>query len=64
MAYRQGTLEESEKEIILQIIGLDRRTARDVMRPRTGMACISDEATVDEMISAAKKFKASPPADV
>jgi putative hemolysin len=57
MAYRQGTLAESEKEIILQIISLDRRTARDVMRPRTGMACISDEATVDEMIFAAKKFK-------
>jgi putative hemolysin len=57
MAYRQGTLAESEKEIILQIISLDRHTARDVMRPRTGMACISDEATVDEMIAAAKKFK-------
>jgi CBS domain containing-hemolysin-like protein len=57
MAYRQGTLAESEKEIILQIISLDRRTARDVMRPRTGMACISDEATVEEMIAAAKKFK-------
>ncbi len=57
MAYRQGTLAESEKEIILQIISLDRRTARDVMRPRTGMACISDEAAVDEMIAAAKKFK-------
>jgi putative hemolysin len=57
MAYRQGTLAESEKEIILQIISLDRRTARDVMRPRTSMACISDEATVEEMISAAKKFK-------
>ncbi len=57
MAYRQGTLAESEKEIILQIISLDRRTARDVMRPRTGMACVSDEATVDEMIAAAKKFK-------
>jgi len=57
MAYRQGTLAESEKEIILQIISLDQRTARDVMRPRTGMACVSDDATVDEMISAARKFK-------
>jgi putative hemolysin len=57
MAYRQGTLAESEKEIILQIIGLDRRTARDVMRPRAGMSCISDDASVEEMISAAKKFK-------
>ncbi len=57
MAFRQGTLAESEKEIILQIISLDQRTARDVMRPRATMSCISDDATVDEMISAAKKFK-------
>ncbi|HVU08735.1 MAG TPA: hemolysin family protein [Verrucomicrobiae bacterium] len=57
MAYRQGTLAESEKEIILQIIGLDRHTARDVMRPRAGMACVSDDASVEEMIAAAKKSK-------
>jgi len=57
MAFQQGTLGESEKEIILQIISLDQRTARDVMRPRAAMACISDNATVDEMIAAAKKFK-------
>ena len=57
MAYRQGTLDESEKEIILQIISLDQRTVRDVMRPRAGMACISDDATVEEMIAAAKRFK-------
>jgi putative hemolysin len=57
MAYRQGTLEESEKEIILQIISLDRRVARDVMRPRAGMACVSDEASVEEMTVAAKKSK-------
>jgi len=55
MASEQGTLAESEKEIILQIISLDQRVARDVMRPRAGMACISDEATVEEMIAAAKK---------
>ena len=57
MAYQQGTLAESEKEIILQIISLDQRAARDVMRPRAGMAAISDDATVEEMIAAAKKFK-------
>jgi CBS domain containing-hemolysin-like protein len=57
MAYRQGTLDESEKEIILQIISLDQRTVRDVMRPRAGMACISDDATIEEMIAAAKRFK-------
>src|SRR5579862_125497 len=57
MAYQQGTLAESEKEIILQIISLDQRMVRDVMRPRTGMACISDDATVKEMMAAAKKFR-------
>jgi putative hemolysin len=57
LAWQQGTLEESEREIILQIISLDRRTARDVMRPRTGMACVSDDATVEEMLAAARKHK-------
>jgi CBS domain containing-hemolysin-like protein len=57
MAYHQGTLDESEKEIILQIVSLDQRRVRDVMRPRAGLACISDDATVVEMIEAAKKFK-------
>ncbi|MDE3098726.1 MAG: HlyC/CorC family transporter [Verrucomicrobiota bacterium] len=57
MAFHQGTLDESEKEIILQIISLDRRTVRDVMRPRSAMACISDDLSVHEMIGAAKKFK-------
>ena len=56
MAFQEGTLGESEKEIILQIINLDRRAARDVMRPRATMACISDEATVEEMIAAARKY--------
>ena len=57
MAYQQGTLDESEREIILQIIGLDKHTAHDVMRPRATMSSISDDATVEEMIAAAKKFK-------
>ncbi|HZF02290.1 MAG TPA: hemolysin family protein [Methylomirabilota bacterium] len=57
MAYQQGTLAESEKEIILQIISLDQKMARDVMQSRSGMTCISDDATVEEMIAAAKKFK-------
>jgi CBS domain containing-hemolysin-like protein len=57
LAWQQGTLEESEREIILQIISLDRRTARDMMRPRAGMVAISDEATVEEMLAAARKYK-------
>jgi len=57
MASSQGTLGESEKEIILQIISLDRRTVKEVMRPRSQMACISDDLPVEEMIAAAKKFQ-------
>jgi CBS domain containing-hemolysin-like protein len=57
MAYQQGALAAGEKEIILQIINLDRRKAGDVMRGRTQMACISDELSVEEMIAAARRFK-------
>jgi putative hemolysin len=57
MAYQQGTLAQSEKEIILQIISLDRRTAKDVMRPRSMMAAISDDLSVEDMIAAARKYK-------
>lgn len=57
MAYQQGTLASSEKEIILQIISLDRKTARDVMQPRATMASISDELSIEEMVEAARKFK-------
>jgi magnesium and cobalt exporter, CNNM family len=57
MAYQQGTLGESEKEIILQIISLDRRTAREVMKPRSQMASISDDLSIEEMIAAARKYR-------
>jgi len=57
LATQQGTLAEAEKEIILQIISLDHRTAKDVMKPRSRMACVSDDSSVEEMIEAARKFK-------
>ena len=57
MAYLQGTLAQSEKEIILQIISLDRKTAKDVMRPLSRMDAVSDDLSVEEMIAAARKFK-------
>lgn len=59
LAYQQGTLAGTEKEIILQIIGLDRQTAKDVMKPRSQMAAISDDLSVEEMIAAARKYKHS-----
>jgi len=57
MALQQGTLAAAEKEIILQIISLDQRVAREVMRPRATMAAVSDDASVAEMIAAAKQFQ-------
>ncbi len=41
VAVRQKCLSQAEKEIILGIIRLDRMTARDVMRPRSQVLCLS-----------------------
>ncbi len=57
MAYQQGTLEHSEKQTILQIISLDKKTAQDVMKPRATLACISDDLSQEEMVIAARKFR-------
>jgi putative hemolysin len=57
LAYQQGTLAQSEKEIILQIINLDQRTVKEVMRPRSQMQSIPDDLTIDEMIAAARKYR-------
>lgn len=59
IAWQQGTLARTEKEIILQIIGMERQTAADVMKPRATMACIPDDLSVEEMIEAARKHKHS-----
>lgn len=57
LAYQQGTLAQSEKEIILEIIHLDQRTAREVMRPRSQMAAIPDDLSIEDMLEAARKYK-------
>jgi len=57
MGYQHGALAQAEKEIILQIISLDRRTAREVMQPRSRMAAISDDLSIEEMIEAARRYK-------
>jgi CBS domain containing-hemolysin-like protein len=57
MAYQQGALAQSEKDIILQVISLDRRTAREVMKPRSRMAAISDDLSIEEMVAAARNYK-------
>jgi len=57
LAAQQGTLAVREKEIIFEIIGLDRKTAADVMTPRSQMASIPDDLSVEEMIAAARKLR-------
>ncbi len=57
LAYQQGALARSEKEIILQIVNLDRKTAKDVMKPLSRMKSISDDLSVEEMVQAARKLK-------
>lgn len=57
IAYQQGGLARAERDLILQIIRLDRRTAQDVMKPRAQMACIPDDLPIEEMVVAARKHK-------
>jgi CBS domain containing-hemolysin-like protein len=57
MAFQHGALAQSEKEIILQIISLDRRTVKEVMKPRSQMAAISDDLSVEEMMAASRRYK-------
>ena len=57
LAFQHGTLGQSEKEMILQIIQLDRRTVKEVMKPRSQMSAIPDDLSVEDMIAAARKFK-------
>jgi CBS domain containing-hemolysin-like protein len=57
LAFQQGTLARAEKEIILQIIRLDMKTAQDVMKPRSQMAAIPDDLSVEDMVAAARRYK-------
>lgn len=57
LAHQQGTLQRSEKEIILEIMELDRKTAGDVMKARSQTDCISDKLSNAEMISEARRHR-------
>lgn len=57
LAAQQGTLAVREKEIIFEIIGLDQKTAADVMTPRSQMSSIPDDLSVEQMIAAARKLR-------
>lgn len=57
LAQKQGALTQTEKQMILQVLSLDKRTAGDVMKPRSQIDYISDELTHEEMIAAARRIK-------
>lgn len=56
MAVQQGALASAEKEIIAELITLDRKCARDVMRPRATMAAVSDALPPEELAAAARRL--------
>jgi CBS domain containing-hemolysin-like protein len=57
IAQQQGALRRWERDMILQILSLDRRTAGDVMKPRSQISCISDDLSKEEMLEAARRIK-------
>jgi CBS domain containing-hemolysin-like protein len=57
LAYQQGALAQGEKEIIAEIISLDKKTAGQVMTPISQTNCISDDLSVEEMIEAGRRFR-------
>ena len=56
LASQSGALRISEKEIILSITNLDRRTVSDLMRPRSQMATVKHDISKEDMLKAARKF--------
>lgn len=54
LAHQQGALGASEKEILEQVLGLDRRTAREVLRPRREVTMLRDDASLEEMLAVAR----------
>lgn len=57
MAAQQGALLREEKDMIQAIVSLDRRHARDVMRPRATMDALGDDLSVEEMRAAARRLR-------
>ncbi|MBC8325869.1 MAG: HlyC/CorC family transporter [Verrucomicrobia subdivision 3 bacterium] len=55
LGWQSGTLGISEKEIILNIMRLDRRPVSDLMRPRSQMACIPHNLELPELIASARE---------
>jgi putative hemolysin len=57
LAVQQGALAEGEKEIIAEIINLDKKTAGQVMIPISQANCISDDLSIEEMVEASRRHQ-------
>lgn len=57
MAVQQGALGHSEREIIAELITLDRKCARDVMRPRATMAAVPDDLSPEELAKEVRRLR-------
>jgi putative hemolysin len=57
IAQQQGALRRWERDMILQILSLDQKSAGDVMKPRSQISCISDDLSREEMLDAARKIQ-------
>ena len=57
LAFQHGALGAGEKEIILEILSLDQKNAGQVMTPVSQMKCLPVEASVEDMVTAARRYK-------
>jgi CBS domain containing-hemolysin-like protein len=57
LGWLSGTLGISEKEIILQIMQLDRRSVAELMKPRSLMASIPHDLPAKEILLAIRKYQ-------
>mgnify|MGYP001264229803 CR=1 FL=1 len=57
LGWLSGTLGVSEKEIILQIMQLDRRSVAELMKPRSLMASIPHDLPTQEILLAIRKYQ-------
>lgn len=55
LAFQQGSLVRGQRDLMLQILRLDRRTVREVMVPRAQMAWIRDDLSIEAMVEEARR---------
>ncbi len=57
LAYQQGTLDQSEREIIFSIVNLDQETVGDVMQPRAQIIGVPVGTPHEEIVEMARRYK-------